>query len=49
MSVARANVPPRRLDTGSRTSVLLAAMAEITINTDKHVVINLFDFIILIF
>jgi len=24
-------------------------MAEITINTDKHVAINLFDFIILIF
>ena len=49
MNVMREIVPPKRLDTASCASALLVAKTDIIVSIAKPVVINLFEFIILIF
>ena len=48
MNVMREIVPPKRLDTASCAPALLVAKTDITVSIAKPVVLNLFDFIILI-
>ena len=48
MKVMREIVPPKRLDTASCAPALLVAKTDITVSIAKPIVINLFDFIILI-